>query len=364
MDVMMNTQNKYNLEVEDTIEKIKLHASENSLVIPIFTDLHARNEEDAALDILVRMLDKLSKGTKLDAVVGLGDNLAMLGRLHQASNERIQGFLSTIFDRVSEATNVPLYLVHGNHDGIGTDFFNAEFWYSVVGQKYDQGLAQRDDHSAYFYVDCDQQSMRVIALSIPCGSDLNVNDPTPIWAFGQKQLNWLAQQALDTPEGWDVLVLCHVPFFSEYRGERESKLRVWLGDRESEAYKCNLCGWIDDRATAEAILSAYHEGKTYSDPQNGVCVDYSHKGGKLMACLSGHKHLDMFMQPGEAIGLDENRLPCPQVVTTSADVVYNKKLRADMEYGISIDVLVLNPEQRKMNLIRLGDGEDREFTYA
>ena len=363
MDAMNNEENKYNLEVEDTIRKIKMHSSENSLVFPIFTDLHARNEDDAVLERMELLLGKLSQGIALDAVVGLGDNLAMLGRLHQASNERIKGFLENIFDRVAQATNVPMYLVHGNHDGIGTDFFNAEFWHSIVGQKYDRGLAQRDEGSAYFYVDHAKQSLRIVALSIPCGSDLNVNNPTPIWAFGQKQLKWLAEQALDTPEGWDVLILCHVPFFSEYRGERESKLKVWLGDQESESFKCNLCGWIDDRADAEAIISAYHEGKTYADPQGGICADYSQKTGKVIACLSGHKHTDMFMQPGEAIGLDENRLPCPQVVTTSTDVVHNKKLKAIMEYGISVDVVVIDPKKRKIALIRLGDGEDREFTY-
>ena len=36
MDAMLNEQEKYNLEVEDTIAKIKMHSSENSLVIPIF----------------------------------------------------------------------------------------------------------------------------------------------------------------------------------------------------------------------------------------------------------------------------------------------------------------------------------------
>lgn len=363
MDAMLNEQEKYNLEVEDTIAKIKMHSSENSLVIPIFTDLHARSEEDAVLEKTVMFLDKLSNGIALDAVLGLGDNLSMLGRKYHVSNERIQSLLSNIFDRVHHATNVPLLLVHGNHDGIGTDFFKADFWYSVVGEKYDQGFVQREGNSAYFYLDYEKQSMRVIALSIPCGSDINDTDPTPIWAFGQKQLKWLAEKALDVPADWDVLVLCHVPFFSEYRGERESKLAVWLGDRETEAFKCNLCGWIDDRTAAEAILWAYHEGKTYEDQQNGICADFSNKSGKLIACLSGHKHIDMFLQPGEAIGLDQNRLPCAQVVTASADVIHNKPLRDNIQYGVSLDVLVLNPRERKMAFIRLGDGEDRQFHY-
>ena len=68
------------------------------------------------------------KGIKLDAVVSLGDNLSMLGRNIHASNEMIKDLLTGIFDRVSVACDVPLYPVHGNHDGIGTDFFSAEFW--------------------------------------------------------------------------------------------------------------------------------------------------------------------------------------------------------------------------------------------
>ena len=363
MDVILNEQNKYKLELEDTIRKIKMHSSEKSLVFPIFTDLHARSEDDAVLEKMLHALEILSDSVTLDAVMGLGDNLTMLGRKVHASNERIKSLLENIFDRVLHATKVPLYLVHGNHDGIGTDFFSSEFWYSIVGSKYDCGMVHREEKSAYFYVDYEQQSMRVIALSVPCGSDIDAPNPTPTWKFGQKQLKWLAEQALDTPLGWDVLILCHVPFFSEYRGERESKLHVWLGDREAESYKCDLCGWIDDRATAEEILWAYQDRKLFSDPKNGVCVDYSRKSGKLMACLSGHKHLDMFMEPGEWIGEDENRLPCSQVVVTSTDVIHNKKLKENMEYGISMDILVINPEERSMAFIRLGDGEDREFKF-
>ena len=224
-------------------------------------------------------------------------------------------------------------------------------------------MAHREEGSAYFYADYEKQGIRIISLSVPCGSDMEAEYPTPLWRFGDRQLKWLAEKALDTPGGWDVLVLCHVPFYSCYRGDMTTKLSVWTGDREAESYISALSGWIEDRQEAEEILRAYHEGVVYCNEEKDIHGNYTEKSAHIIACLSGHIHKDRLFAPGEQKGNDQNRLVCPQAAITSAKSSYNKETREKAEFGIAFDVLVLTPSEKCLSLIRFGDGEDRRIYY-
>ena len=53
----------------------------------------------------------------------------------------------------------------------------------------------------------------------------------------------------------------------------------------------------------------------------------------------------------------ENPLPCKQVVTVGATIPQ----KYHEEFGISIDVTVWTPSENKLNVIRVGDGEDRKI---
>ncbi len=345
-------------------ERISAIRRADSLVFPIFTDPHTHTLTEAGIDSLFSALASLADTTAPDGVIALGDNLAMLGRERHASNDEIAGLLSGIFNRCADMFACPVYPVNGNHDGIGTDFFKPDFWYTV-SHGYDKNTAVRSGESAYYYVDF--PGFRMVCLSLPSDSELAAAHPTPAWEYGKAQLCWLAHTALrcDCP----VLLVMHVPFYYEYRGERTALLGTWNGECATESTIAALCGWIADRDVAEKIFAAFQSHTAYDNAEMGIHMAPSGEHACLIAALSGHMHNDSFWLPGEeritgdAESGGKNALPCAQFVTASSNPAVNPELRGRANVPATIDVAVVTPSERTITLVRYGDGEDRTWRW-
>lgn len=267
------------------------------LVIPMFSDLHTDSVDDphftAQMNALKELRDEVGK---FDAVISLGDLPAMLGRSKHASNAEIGELLRTSAEIMSKTADAPLLAVNGNHDAVGTDFFSPELWNSSVGRDPERGLGVHDGENVWFYADFEKAKLRFIFLSVPHGSDLSGERPTPLWSFGKEQLDWLEKTLAGISDGWHAILFSHVPFCSVYDGDMESTLRVWDGKRERDATIASLCGWIDDRNEAEEILNL---------------------SGKVILAIGGHEHYDEVFAPGKEKRGFVNRLCFPQVVISS-----------------------------------------------
>ena len=318
-------------EAKAKIEQIR---KEDSLVFPIFTDLHTEDVGHEYSERLLSALELIKNSFDYDALIDLGDNFSMLGRDIHITNDELESRFVRVLSAIYEAQGKPIINVNGNHDAPGTDFFKPDFWNRIVKWKYGNDTAVYDDCGAYYYIDYEKADTRLVVLSLPCDSDIEAEMPTPIWGFGEKQLKWLKDTALDTNK--NVIILSHVPFYDKYTGDMEATLGVWTGEVEKVSYISALCGWIEDLDQAVEII----EEKA---------------GKKLVAVLSGHTHLDDLFMPYEEKNGSKNPLPCPQVVTTATCFTEGKEL----EIGISIDVAVWTPSKRELNMIRIGDGEDR-----
>ena len=69
--------------------------------------------------------------------------------------------------------------------------------------------------------------------------------------------------------------------------------------------------------------------------------------------FSGHTHADSLWAPGECKGTVTNPLPCHQAV-----------IRAFSLSGVAaIDLAVVTPSLGRVDLVRVGDGEDRNFAF-
>ncbi len=307
----------------------------NSLVFPLYSDLHCRGIENDMTQNFVQCLSELCRVIKPDAVINMGDNFAMLGReKHIETAELFQKF-NALLGAVKQGINCPLLLMNGNHDAIGTDFFKSDFWFNIVNGKYDDGLAQRTDGKGYFYVDFDDVKTRLVFMSVPSDSDLFAEYPTPLWRFGDIQLKLFNDIALNTD--YKVLLFSHVPFFYKYTGDMESKLSVWNGEYEAQSYISTLCGWIDDAKEAAEIVKAK---------------------GNVLACFSGHVHIDFLREPFEVCGEHINYLPCRQAVTRNA--LGHSRDGSPNVFEMAIDVMVYDPDNQSINLIRFGDGQNRK----
>ena len=302
---------------------------EDSMVLLVFSDLHARGAEDPVFQKVKSQLQALTRAIPTDGIINLGDNMGMLGRETHVTNPDLKCIMTDMFSALRSVVPCPLYLINGNHDAPGTDFFKPDFWNDMVREELEKvGAITRD--GAWYYVDMGE-AVRLVFLSAPWQSDIESEIPTPIWAFGAEQLTWLREEALDTEKY--VMLFCHVPMYDRYTGDMASMLDVWTGTRAAKAYISTLCGWIDDAPEAVAILEGF--AKTHP--------------GKLVGEFSGHTHADSLWAPGEEKESVKNPLPCHQAVVRMAKE--------------GLDVLVVTPSARRVDLVRVGDGEDRSFAF-
>ncbi len=302
---------------------------EDSLVLLVFSDLHARGAEDPVFQKVKSQLKALTRAIPTDGIINLGDNMGMLGRETHVTNPDLKCIMTDMFSALRSVVPCPLYLINGNHDAPGTDFFKPDFWNALVREELN-ALGAATTHGGWYYTDL-REDVRLVFLSAPWQSDIESEIPTPIWAFGAEQLTWLREEALDTEKY--VMLFCHVPMYDRYTGDMASMLDVWTGTRAAKAYISTLCGWIDDAPEAVAILEGF--AKTHP--------------GKLVGEFSGHTHADSLWAPGEEKESVKNPLPCHQAVVRMAKE--------------GLDVLVVTPSARRVDLVRVGDGEDRNFGF-
>ncbi len=319
-------------EIVSVASRVKAVCKGNSLIFPIFSDLHVDGVDTPEAENLLNALTVICDALHTNGVIDLGDNVSMLGRKHHISNIQLTQVLTRLFDAIHSAAGCPLYLINGNHDAVGTDFFKPALWNQIVQGKYDAAMAHSQPDGSYYYVDCDQADLRMVFLSVPYESDLTAEHPTPLWTFGQDQLTWLKDVALNTNHS--VLLFSHVPFYYRYRGDKTIIYEVWDGEKTATTYVDALCGWIDDAEEAAAVVA---------------------ERGNVIACFSGHTHEDSLWEPYERRGEDVNYLPCHQIVTTHAAHYHENAV------GVAIDILVWNPDERELHLIRFGDGSDRKI---
>ncbi len=335
---MNNYVEKVTASVKEAKEKIKNLKTEDSLIFPIFTDLHTEDVDHEYIKRLIPALELITEMVDYDAIINLGDNFSMLGRNIHITNDELKARFERVFSAIYDATKHPMINANGNHDAIGTDFFKPDFWNSIVKGKYGNTFSVYGDEGSYYYIDYEKANTRLIALSLPYDSDLESEMPTPLWGFGKSQLKWLEETVLNTDKY--VIILSHVPFFYKYTGDMESTLGVWTGDEAKISYISALCGWIEDLDEAVAIIDKFNNHTK-----------------RLIACLSGHMHSDSLWLPREEKCGEKNPLPCHQVVTTAACSTENFELKI----GISIDIAVWTPSKRELHMIRIGDGEDRKI---
>ena len=333
MDTVKFALSLHNAKIE-LVQKRK----SDSVVFPIFSDLHTLSVDFEWTEDLMQALQMITKDVKCDFVLNLGDSMGMLGRDEHITNNDLKKLLTKTFDEIYRSINCPMFVVNGNHDGIGTDFFDADFWNEITKGKFSNVDAEYDDEGSYYYVDFEESNTRFVVLSLPSGSDLKADYPAPLWRFGEKQIKWLEQKALNTCK--KVIILNHVPFWYDYMGDKTTTLAVWDGEKERVSYIKDLCGTIEDIDEISKVLNTFNE-----------------RTGNLVVVLSGHMHKDSLYGPFEATEkYNSNPLSCPQVAVTGAFLPWKEH----QDVGISIDIAVWTPSENSLELIRVGDGESRK----
>jgi len=261
-------------------------------------------------------------------------------------------FATTVFS----ATQCPAFLLKGNHDNnynlsaINRTFTNVIHDEDFKKAYQQNGLygEQRLDGSNYYYMDFADKKVRMIGLD---SSDMpeTVKDGVMEFnrfnrsGFQQAQLNWLANEALQVPTDYTVLITMHWPVnHTVYDYDDASMLNHGL-----------LKQILEDFVTGSPKKSGVSTGEL---PVN---IEYEFSAaGNLAAVLSGHRHVDQIKTVnGINYVLTRCSLICGDNVIGNQRLTYDGQPAED-----AFDIASLNTATRTLTMTRFGAGsEDPDY---
>ena len=290
------------------------------------------------------LADSVNLIGNVDCVADLGDTI---GGNHPDKAGTMQKLSKQT--AIMQETGVPVFRVIGNHDdnqgGVLASksmdsFLYADDWTSACNAAWETDMdGSTAGKKSYYYKDFEKDKIRVIALN---SSDVTwdyTGQTNCYFAFGfrQEQMTWLANEALnfsskgDDKTNWGVVFLMHVG--------------VWDG------------GGIYNFSGVSEIITAFQNGtagvinKTNDRTDMsiyGLKYDFTGQGKMETICtLDGHTHYDQYVTWSNM----------PKITVTSSNRVNGNK------EDIGIDIITIDRKNRKIYATRLGQGEDREWTY-
>ncbi len=278
-----------------------------------------------------------------------GDFVSGMGMIEPEDLIRETVCVRRLFSRIENK----MLLAQGNHDPAYSTIPGHGYAESLTaGQIYEYMFRFQTQYpnrvfgegGTYFYADDCEHKIRYIVLNSHDTPNDDVKpDGFPMYpkmrcvGFGQTQLRWFAETALDVPtpdSGADVpwtVVLC----------THESV----CGDEEYFNREIVL-GLID----AFRKHTVYEGRSDCTDPayNASVCADFTGRGGDFAVWVGGHTHRDM-EQNADGILL----------LTTASDS-FNDIGNTDEQ---CFDIFTVNKAEHTICATRIGRGEDRAFTY-
>lgn len=307
--------------VDACISKIKaLQVGRNCVTFPFFSDNHQNNRYAGVL------IAHIMKECNIPYCFFGGDSISN-GIIADEATMIAQ---DKAFDTMmSYVPNGRLCRAVGNHDGFWNDGTN-KFYYNR-DQVYDlflreESIAQNKHfggEGTYYYIDDIASKVRWIVM------DTN-NAPVD-----DAQIAWVQNTALSFSEsGWAVVFISHQPISNHYHSG------------------------ITNAAT---VVSA-------------VVSTATSKSIPIIGWFSGHVHRDIITTKrltggnGSNAGTEAGDLGFTQVIITSdhTGIAYDdatKHTVANDDQSHAIDFVTINKITRKVNITRLGIGEDRSYSY-
>lgn len=214
--------------VNDVIATVKSHqdkAGVNAVTFALFSDIHYGSNHGNTGKLAAAVMDECD----IPFAVFNGD--AVRSSVASSADE-IEADFEAVREMLSPIGSDRLIQTVGNHDGNwgtanGVSYaynFSPEKLYNRIfrpqANNYDRVFS---DDGSYFYVDDKARKVRFIVLnSVWCKYEEN-EDGTAVtskqnnYGFGQQQIDWLAETALNFSEdGWSVVIASHVPIIDMY----------------------------------------------------------------------------------------------------------------------------------------------------
>ena len=317
-------------EIKDTAQKIRALTKEPALVFFLCSDVHYntvktdnRLKLDSVTDMTTNMV-ALQKQIKVDGLICLGD---IVDAKPPTTMEETKQQIDYVMKRL-QGVGVPLIYSMGNHDDNryishkdGTVLTPQQIESMFMRYTLPNKVIDPSMNGLNYYVDYDRLKIRVFVV------DSNYPNPTDgfHWShgFSDKTVEWFSNCLNEVPKGWSILVLTHRRFFQSKNSDGE---------------------WIyNQMKMVETVNNFIANGGTYIATISGhIHRDYSHSKPFLEFSVAAQKCQNIEAKKGKAVA------PERKLNTSSEDLW---------------DVLVIRPQSRKINTVRFGAGDDREWSY-
>lgn len=337
-----NKQLKISEEINSTVQKVRELCKEKAYVFGVITDTHVDYKAYNHFQNTLYTIDKVNAQCQFDAILHLGDVTD--------GWDTPEATLSKGAEVISELRkiNSNVYVALGNHEtnfNYSSDHFETVSMaenYAVYG-RYNEHDVVRTGNDMYYYKDFG--NLRIIVLNSVLTGIVS-NDECREWAYdmkkygyGQKQLEWL-ETVLSESNDKHILLLSHMPltksYLSEYyTPENRERLENFNGDDLRE-----------------------------------VIETFKNNGGNVIGLIHGHYHAD-YNGMYSANGIWEVGLTSCLMQYNKSDKTWIANLPGSLQAKRlwndgtteSWNVCVINPESRKVTLVRFGAGRDFTFTY-
>lgn len=316
-------------------------------------------------------LRKVLNATSLsnaDAVVFNGDNIDQpmvkdIPLEKKMMFKELHDFLLT----ATSSAEMPAFILKGNHDGNYNHKVAEMNLDSVITDKewsevYDKVVPdygeKRNDGANYFYKDFDNKKVRLIGLDTYDLPETTNDDGSMKYnrfntsGLQQAQLNWLANTALEVPEGTTVVISMHHPI--------DGTLAT-APDVTKVINHDVLMQIINDFVAGKSNSIS---GKVSDVPVN---IYYTFKGaGTIAALLSGHFHTD-----GNVVKNGINFIQTRCSLGSGDNVIGDKRIKEYIDTPLedAFDIVTIDTTAKTIDLKRVGAGSEdaryatRHFNY-
>ena len=317
--------------IEKKIEKIEGQIKENGnkVTFPYLTDGHWRDNGKQSFPLI----DYIRKQVKMPFTIYGGDNIFAFGTKESAMEEA-----EYYVQMMKQYPTV--YGVKGNHDITIRNGWDDKGGYTATPELiYDYTVRPIADKvkgkegKCYYFWDDKKQGVRYIVLDLFENVDTSIS-----WGVNygvtQEQVDWLTSKALKCKEK-TLVILCHAPIDPKLGGAKEMRFLHEL-----------------------FIALQNREHFTFNEGQK-VDIDFTKSDNTVACIISGHMHRD-----------ESNFERGVLSIGTICDAWYNddpkfkdtprKKATTNEQ---AFDIMTINTDRRRIHAVRIGQGEDREWSY-
>ncbi len=342
-------------EKTDTVKTLQTVGGKNCVSFAWASDTHIPDNDSGRTNDIGKVIAKMLDNCEIPFAVLSGD---INTRASYSTEETFVDAQASMPVHLAPLWGTDrLLMALGNHDGCygdSTGYYRKQLAPERMWQIFFRGQALDfrrvfSDDGLYFYVDNISQKTRFIVLNSHFGGkyaeDENgwaVNNRFGTSCYGQAQLDWLADVALDMPDGYGAIITAHVPPNITYTVDKEQFIGI------VNAY-CNKTTYSGSFSGVDGWTS------------NSVSVDFTGAKGEIIAMFAGHVHGD---------SIDTTTLACPLLTILSAGASANEPYKDDAptrtagtDTETSFDVVTINRATRTIYCTRVGAGSDREISY-